>query len=303
MKKKITVLALALTLCGAFAAFPVSAHEAEIITETGTVMTEPIKTEEKVIHLSERELDKKLNLRQYIDGVRGDMAFTTVSTVAHIDCYTIRIDKIILDWEMYADIPGNEVIVECKIGTYRGMPERRVTLRFICERDYSSRTDVDSWGDTDETEDDGLRPLSGGNRTDLGACFNPDKMLNTSGKINKSSLFEMSNKTSFTAVSGVTISPAIISSNITAPSGLIYNERISSDSVLSHRYNTEETNPMTLKVPSFSSTPKTIRLHLENENVTSLISSNYCEKISGGTVNHIYAYNINNSFESLAKGS
>ena len=307
MKKRIALLALALTLCSAFAAFPVSAHEAEAITETETVITESVRNEEKVIHLYERDLNRWFSLRQYVGETRKTMEFTTDSPAASIERNSIRIDKSILDQELYGETP--EVIVECMLGAYKDLPEKKMTLRFICERNRSARTDIDSRCDTDETEDDGFRPFYGGKRTDCGTRFDPDQMQNTSEKINKASLFAMSGKTSFTAVSGVTVSPAIISSSIIAPSGPIFNEKISSDPVLSDRYNTDSDKIMALRVPAFCSVSRTINVDLGNENVTPLLGSNTIDMIGGSTTvgsgSRLYVYNISsdNAYEVLAKSS
>ncbi len=309
MKKRIALLALALTLCGSFAAFPVSAHAAEsetqskIITSEVNENTSAVKTEEKTVYFNHQHLNKWFYLHQYLDNARGTMEFTTDSVVADIDRNRIRIDRSILDHEMYADIPNNEVIVYCRIGAYRDIPERRVTLRFICERDYSAGTDMYSWGDTDKAEDNGFRPYFGEKHKDSGDRFDPDQMLNTSEKINKSSLIEMSDKTTCTAVSGVTVGSAIISSNITVPSGSMYGGKISADPILSGRYNVDSNEIMTVSLPFPNSVSRTINIDLGNKNVTSVLGSNLCENICSGTEKRIYTYNINNSIDLLAKGS
>jgi hypothetical protein len=310
MKKRIALLALALTLCGSFAAFPVSAHAAEIEIQNQTLTSETALTEETAVKsemytfpLNEYHLNKWLPLYQYVNGRQSTMEFTTDSVVAEINRNRIRIDRNILNYEMYDEIPNNEVIVYCKIGAYRDIPERRVTLRFICERDYSAGTDMYSWGDTDKAEDNGFRPYFGEKHKDSGDRFDPDQMLNTSEKINKSSLIEMSDKTTCTAVSGVTVGSAIISSNITVPSGSMYGGKISADPILSGRYNVDSNEIMTVSLPFPNSVSRTINIDLGNKNVTSVLGSNLCENISSGTENRIYAYNINNSIDLLAKGS
>ena len=49
MKKRIALLALVLTLCGSFAAFPVSAHAAEIEIQNQTLTSEAALTEETAV--------------------------------------------------------------------------------------------------------------------------------------------------------------------------------------------------------------------------------------------------------------
>ena len=286
MKKKIAVLALALTLCSAFAAFPVSALE----TENGTAATESVRTEEKAIYLSEAHLNKWLSLRGYVGETRKTMEFTTDSTFASIECNSIRIDKSITDRELYGDI--SEVIVECKLGTYKDLPEKRITLRFICEGNRSARTDIDSCNDTDVTDE---------------GCCNAESEPNSSEMIDRSTLTEMSGKLFLISGSGVTVGTTIVSDNITAPSGSVHTGKNSADPVLSDRYNVDSKDIIAVRVPALSSEPRSFSLNLGNENVTPLLGGNPLNRgsltIAPGSKFCIYNSNSDNAYDVPAKSS
>ena len=290
MKKRIALLALALTLCSAFAAFDVSAHEAEAITETETVITESVKTEEKVIYLEERDLNKRLDLRRYVDGARRTMEFTTDSPVASIERNSIRIDKSILDEELYGDTP--EVIVECMLGAYKDLPEKKMTLRFICEGYYSAGTDTDRYDSSGDTDD---------------SCHIVTR--DEGSYISKATLNSMASKEiSIVGVSGITVKTTI-SSSISTQSIPELCTKINADPNLSGRYNTDSDKIPALRVPAFSSVSRTINVDLGNENVTDLLGSNTIDMIGGSTTvgsgSRLYVYNISsdNAYEVLAKSS
>ena len=263
MKKKIALLALALTLCGAFAAFPVSALEAGANTETGTVMTESVKTEEKVIYLSESNLNVWFSLRQYVDRVQKTMEFTTDSTFASIRYHSIRIDKSILDQEQYNDIP--EVIVECKLGAYNGLPEKRMTLRFIFMRCTSAGTDTDR-NDISEEIDDRSNIVS----RDKGRYFS----------ISSLNELKISKNVSFVGVSGVEVGTTVSNSSIATPITPVENRRIYPEPTLSNRYNNEPDMSMAVRLPFLNSEPRKISVDLGNENVTNLIGGNTLNRSS-----------------------
>ena len=291
MKKRIALLALALTLCSAFAAFPVSAHEAEAITETETVITESVKTEEKVIYLEERDLNKRLDLRRYVDGARRTMEFTTDSPVASIERNSIRIDKSILDQELYGDTP--EVIVECMLGAYRGLPEKKMTLRFICEGYYSAGADTDRYESSGDTDD---------------SCHIVPR--DEGSYISKATLNSMASKEiSIAGVSGITVKTTMSNSSISTQNTPGLCTKINADPNLSDRYNTDSDNLMTLNLPFLNSVSRTISVDLGNDNVTPLLGSNTIDMIAGSTTvgsgSRLYVYNISsdNAYEVLAKSS
>ena len=291
MKKRIALLALALTLCSAFAAFPVSAHEAEAITETETVMTESVKTEEKVIHLYERDLNRWFSLRQYVGETRKTMEFTTDSPVASIERNSIRIDKSILDQELYGDTP--EVIVECMLGAYKDLPEKKMTLRFICEGYYPSGTDTDRYDSSGDTDD---------------SCLIVTR--DEGSYISKATLNSMASKEIFVVgVSGITVKTTVSNSSISTQNTPELCTKINADPTLSGRYNTDSDKIMAVKAPAFSSEPRRISIDFGNENVTNLLGSNTIDMIGGSTTvgsgSRLYVYNISsdNAYEVLAKSS
>ena len=185
MKKRIALLALALTLCGTFAAFPVSAHEAETGTESESAVTESIRSEG-----------------------------------TGTDCL---LSKSLLD--------------------------------------RPNKVNAD---------------LAGRGRT-------------------------------LANVSGVNVLTTIQKSNISAPNALYWSREESAAPVLCDRYHTEEMKPMTLKVPAFSAEPRTFVIDLGNENVTSLLGSNFLSRssltVAPGSTFCVFNSISDNGFDTIATGS
>ena len=280
MKKIRTLLALALTLCGTIAVFPVNAHAEETDTQTVTAgsekkMVNPAYVRQEVIQLDEHDIRGNVRLYDYLIDAKGRVVFSTDSRFAQVRGSTIKIDRSILDYESYAD-GSNEIIVNCMVPAHKYYDEKELTLCFVVEK---SAPKSDYFGDI--VDDDG--PESG-----------------TIINIHKPSLTELSGMKSNTilinAANGISVEPVLAEPRIV---------NIPADNVLSARYgSTDEYRITRIETPFLNTEARKISINCENTNVINLLGNNICNSITGSSVSRIYVYPINEKgYEALAKGS
>ena len=138
MKKLRSLLALALTLCGTIAVFPVNAHAEEIDTQTVTAnsvekMANPARIRQDVIRLDEHDIRSGIRLNDHLLDAKGRITFSTDSQFAQVHGSTLKIDRSILDYESFSD-GSNEIIVKCIVSAYKYYDEKELTLRFVVEK-------------------------------------------------------------------------------------------------------------------------------------------------------------------------
>ena len=280
MKKIRTLLALALTLCGTIAVFPVNAHAEEVDTQTVTAnsvekMANPARIRQDVIRLDEYDIRGGVRLYDHLLDAKGRITFSTDSQFAQVRGSTLKIDRSILDYESFSDA-SNEIIVKCMVPAYKYYDEKELTLRFVVEK---SAPKSDYFGDI--VDDDG--PESG-----------------TIINIHKPSLTELSGMKSNTilinAANGISVEPVLAEPRIV---------NIPADNVLSARYgNTDEYRITRIETQFLNTDARKISINCENTNVINLLGNNICNSITGSSVSRIYVYPINEKgYEALAKGS
>ena len=280
MKKLRTLLALALTLCGTIAVFPVNAHAEEIDTQTVTAnsvekMANPARIRQDVIRLDEHDIRSGIRLNDHLLDAKGRITFSTDSQFAQVHGSTLKIDRSIHDYESFSD-GSNEIIVKCIVSAYKYYDEKELTLRFVVEK---SAPKSDYVGDI--VDDDG--PESG-----------------TIINIHKPSLTELSGTGSkairFSGTNGISVEPVL-----TEPRTI----SLSADNVLSARYgSTDEYRITRIETPFLNTEARKISIYCENTNVINLLGNNICNSITGSSVSRIYVYPINEKgYEALAKGS
>ena len=280
MKKLRTLLALALTLCGTIAVFPVNAHAEEVDTQTVTAnsvekMANPTRIRQDVIRLDDYDIRSGIRLYDHLLDAKGRITFSTDSQFAQIHGSTLKIDRSILDYESFSDA-SNEVIVKCMVPAYKYYDEKELTLRFVVEK---SAPKSDYFGDI--VDDDG--PESG-----------------TIINIHKPYLTELSGMKSNTilinAANGISVEPVLAEPRIV---------NIPADNVLSARYgSTDEYRITRIETPFLNTEARKISINCENTNVINLLGNNICNSITGSSVSRIYVYPINEKgYEALAKGS
>ena len=280
MKKIRTLLALALTLCGTIAVFPVNAHAEEVDTQTVTAnsvekMANPARVRHEVILLDEYDIRSGIRLNDHLLDAKGRITFSTDSLFAQIHGSTLKIDRSIHDYESFSD-GSNEIIVKCMVPAHKYYDEKELTLRFVVEK---SAPKSDYVGDI--VDDDG--PESG-----------------TIINIHKPSLTELSGTGSkairFSGTNGISVEPVL-----TEPRTI----SLSADNVLSARYgSTDEYRITRIETPFLNTEARKISIYCENTNVINLLGNNICNSITGSSVSRIYVYPINEKgYEALAKGS
>ena len=280
MKKIRTLLALALTLCGTIAVFPVNAHAEEVDTQTVTAnsvekMANPARIRQDVIRLDEYDIRGGIRLYDHLLDAKGRVVFSTDSRFAQVRGSTLKIDRSILDYESFSDA-SNEIIVKCMVPAHKYYDEKELTLRFVVEK---SAPKSDYVGDI--VDDDG--PESG-----------------TIINIHKPSLTELSGTGSkairFSGTNGISVEPVL-----TEPRTI----SLSADNVLSARYgSTDEYRITRIETPFLNTEARKISIYCENTNVINLLGNNICNSITGSSVSRIYVYPINEKgYEALAKGS
>ena len=292
MKKLRTLLALALTLCGTIAVFPVNAHAEETDPQTVTAgsekkMVNPAYVRQEVIQLDEHDIRGNVRLYDYLIDAKGRVVFSTDSRFAQVRGSTIKIDRSILDYESYAD-GSNEIIVNCMVPAHKYYDEKELTLRFVVNKGDRFSKDEFCGEIIDDEDDNGA------------ATVGTVKKLNEQ-KLDASSLKKMTKVDSylFSSAYGVTIAPypaylpGMSKQDITMRT---------IDTDLSCRYNTTE-NLMRLKAPFLNTEARKISINCENTNVINLLGNNICDSIIGSSVSRIYVYPINEKgYEALAKG-
>jgi hypothetical protein len=286
MKKIRTLLALALTLCGTIAVFPVNAHAEEVDTQTVTAnsvekMANPARVRHEVILLDEYDIRSGIRLNDHLLDAKGRITFSTDSLFAQIHGSTLKIDRSIHDYESFSD-GSNEIIVKCMVPAQKYYDEKELTLRFVVER---SAPKSDYSGDMVDDEDG-----SEGGLTERGTIIN----------VHKPSLAELSGMKSNTilinAANGISVEPVLAEPRIV---------NIPADNSLSARYgNTDEYRITRIETPFLNTEAGKISINCENTNVINLLGNNICDSIIGSSVSRIYVYPINEKgYEALAKGS
>ena len=292
MKKLRTLLALALTLCGTIAVFPVNAHAEEIDTQTVTAnsvekMANPARIRQDVIRLDEHDIRSGIRLNDHLLDAKGRITFSTDSQFAQVHGSTLKIDRSILDYESFSD-GSNEIIVKCMVPAHKYYDEKELTLRFVVNKGDRFSKDEFCGEIIDDEDDNGA------------ATVGTVKKLNEQ-KLDASSLKKMTKVDSylFSSAYGVTIAPypaylpGMSKQDITMRT---------IDTDLSCRYNTTE-NLMRLKAPFLNTEARKISINCENTNVINLLGNNICDSIIGSSVSRIYVYPINEKgYEALAKG-
>ena len=282
MKKRIALLALALTLCSAFAVFPVSAHAEETGTQTVSANSvdkrdNPACVRQDVIRLDQYEIRGSIRLYDHLENVKGRVEFSTDSDFAQVYGSTLKIDRSILDYESYAD-GSNEIIVKCMVPANKYYDEKELTLRFV----------VVKCDPKDNYADDMI---------DDECCLMDSEEKITIQKPDISALSLSEGKgIRIIAANGISVDPVLA-----APRTVSF----SADKVLSDRYgNTNEYSIMRIEKPFLNTKAGKIGISCENTSVIDLLGDNFCDRITGRTVRRTYVYPINEKgYEALAKGS
>ena len=285
MKKLRTLLALALTLCGTIAVFPVNAHAEEVDTQTVTAnsvekMANPARIRQDVIRLDEHDIRSGIRLNDHLLDAKGRITFSTDSQFAQVHGSTLKIDRSILDYESFSD-GSNEIIVKCIVSAYKYYDEKELTLRFVVEK---SAPKSDYFGDIVDDEDG-----AEGSLIESGTIIN----------VHKPSLAELSGMKSNTvlinAANGISVEPVLAEPRIV---------NIPADNALLARYGSTDKYSITrIETPFLNTEAGKISINCENTNVINLLGNNICDSIIGSSVSRIYVYPINEKgYEALAKG-